>query len=180
MSEVIYEVRPALVLDMDNTVRRSAKGHNFIHGSEDVELFPDVEEVLDKYRHDFWIVGATNQGGVAFGIKSPEMCAEENTRTCALFKDNPFIMIAVALAHPNGRKPPYNRHSLFRKPHYGMLVTIEQVLVAQGKIVDWPHSLLVGDRVEDQECAHRAEINFAWTHDFFGRTLDLPQKQEQE
>jgi histidinol phosphatase-like enzyme len=39
-------------------------------------------------------------------------------------------------------------------------------------IIDWDHSLMVGDREEDRECAERAGIAFQWADDFFERNVD--------
>ena len=41
----------------------------------------------------YLIFGVSNQGGVAFGIKSPAQEMREVEATCALFQRNPFHII---------------------------------------------------------------------------------------
>jgi D-glycero-D-manno-heptose 1,7-bisphosphate phosphatase len=164
-------LKPALCLDLDGTVRYSRAGE-FINQPEDIALYPGIEAKLWHYRDQgFLIFGISNQGGVAFGHKTPEGCEAEIAHTAALFKRNPFHIIKVCYNHPLGTHPPYNHRSLLRKPDIGMLALCELDAFEQGGVVvDWTESLMVGDRPEDQECAARAGIAFAWAHEFFGRS----------
>lgn len=163
------QVRPALCLDLDGTVRYSKSGE-FINRPEDVALFDDVEEKLWQYRNEGYLIfGITNQGGVAYGFKSPQNNDAEIEATCNLFKRNPFHVIKSCLHHPKGTQEPYNHRSLLRKPDIGMLVLCEVDAWEEDYIVNWDKSLFVGDRPEDEECARRAGIEFVWAWDFFGR-----------
>ena len=157
----------ALIVDLDGTVRRSKSGREFISDKNDIELIPGVEEKIWKYRMERWLVlGITNQGGVAYGYKTPEQVDEELDATVALFKKNPFVSIKSSLNHPLGNVEPYCHRSLVRKPDIGMLVIIESELWGYGIIPDWDNSLFVGDRPEDEECAKRAGIRFKHINDF--------------
>jgi histidinol phosphatase-like enzyme len=64
--------------------------------------------------------------------------------------------------HMNGGSVfPYNKRSLCRKPDYGMLVIAEQKMLEEHSVmIDWPFSILVGDREEDKLCANNANITF--------------------
>ena len=169
MSERKYTLKPALCLDLDDTVRFSLN-NKFIEDPYDVELFGGVEEVLWKWRNDgYHIIGASNQGGVAYGIKRAVDHARINKAMLDLFEHNPFHMIKLCFHHPKGRIEPYCHHSLLRKPDYGMLVVCEVEALTSGIILDWDRSLFVGDRPEDQQCATNAGIGFQWAWDFFGR-----------
>lgn len=71
---------------------------------------------------------------------------------------------------------PHDRVSLLRKPGYGMLAVAEYDAalgaVIDHKIsrvaIDWPQSLMVGDRPEDEACARAAGVPFQWAWQFFG------------
>lgn len=164
------DLRPALCLDLDGTIRYSKTG-KFISSPDDIALFDGVEKKIWEYRKEGCLVfGITNQGGVAFGIKSVADCEAELAATLALFNKNPFHVVKVCYHHPYGKVEPYNHQSLLRKPDIGMLVLCEVGERRKGYIVDWDRSLFVGDRPEDQQCAANARIDFKWADDFFGRT----------
>jgi D-glycero-D-manno-heptose 1,7-bisphosphate phosphatase len=167
------QVKPALCLDWDGTIRRSKSGAKFIAGPEDIELFPGVEAKLWEYRdNDYLIFGVSNQGGVAYEIKRPKDDMAEVDATLALFTRNPFHLVKTCWHHPAGKHPVFGHRSLLRKPDIGMLVLCEFEAFNSGFIVDWGNSLFVGDRSEDQECAERASIAFRHADDFFGRKAD--------
>jgi len=165
-----YITQPAICLDFDGTIRRSRGGSTFINTVSDIELFPDVEALLWDYRNrGFLILGITNQGGVAFGYKTLQQAQEELDATLNLFFQNPFHAVQVSLFHAEGKVPPFNRRSLLRKPEMGMLDVSEVQLFNRGIIIDWDHSIFVGDRPEDEECARRAGIPFIHADRFFNR-----------
>lgn len=164
-----YEVRPALCLDFDGTIRHGRNG-TFINQIDEILLYEGVEEILWNYRDEgYLILGITNQGGVAYGFKSIAQVQEEIDATLALFERSPFHDVQLSVLHPDGHKAPFNRRSLLRKPDTGMLAVCEARMFQQGIIIDWENSIFVGDRPEDEECAHKAGIRFVWAHNFFGR-----------
>ncbi len=167
------KVLPALCLDLDGTIRYSKSG-KFISGPDDIALFEGVEEKIWQYRHNGYLIfGITNQGGVAYGLKTPADNMAEIDATIALFNKNPFHIIKESYHHPNGKVEPYNHRSLLRKPDIGMLVLCEVEAWDKGYIVDWDNSLFVGDRPEDQACAEKAGIAFQWADTFFGHNLRI-------
>jgi D-glycero-D-manno-heptose 1,7-bisphosphate phosphatase len=156
-----YTFRPALYLDWDGTVRRSKSGKTFIQDQNDIEIIEGAEEAIQRYRQKgFLICGITNQGGVAYGFKTFGQIDAEVRATIALFKENPWHSVEACLFMPGGTVEPYRHASLLRKPNYGMLVKIEEKMFAQGIIIDYKNSLFVGDRQEDEQCAHNAGIGF--------------------
>lgn len=164
-----FEVKPALCLDFDGTIRYAKRG-KFIQKPEDIALFEDVEPILWQHREKgFVILGITNQGGVAFGLKSLQQVQEEVAATLALFERDPFHDVQVSVLHAEGRKAPFNLRSLLRKPETGMLAASEARMFERGILIDWAHSIFVGDRPEDQACAQNAGIAFQWAYEFFGR-----------
>jgi D-glycero-D-manno-heptose 1,7-bisphosphate phosphatase len=164
------QIRPALCLDLDRTIRYSKSGTPFIKGPDDVALYPDVELILHQWKREGYLIfGLTNQGGIAFGYKTPEQDQAEIQQTLNLFRSNPFTQIFSCHHHPGGNVSPYNLRSLCRKPDIGMLVLCELSAGHDGYVIDWDNSLFIGDRNEDKECAQNAGIEFRWAKDFFGR-----------
>lgn len=162
-------VQPALLLDFDGTIRRSKSGKKFIDSADDIALYPGVEAKLWQARRDgYLILGVSNQGGVAFMIRSQADINAEMDATLALFDKNPFHAVKWCLHHPRGKHPALGHRSLMRKPDIGMLVMHEFEMFNAGYIIDWDNSLFVGDRLEDEECAKRAGVLFEWAWDFFG------------
>ena len=163
---------PALVVDLDGTVRFCKDDpEGFINEAEDVALYDGVEGVLWKHRDNgSLILGASNQGGVAFGFKTPQdFMAELDAMDELWERGNPFHIIKACYHHAEGDVVPYNARSLLRKPAYGMLALMELEAFREGYIIDWDESLFVGDRQEDRTCAEAAGIDFEWADSFFGR-----------
>ncbi len=161
---------PALCLDLDGTIRYSKDGE-FINKPGDVALFDGVEEQIWRYRDDGYLVlGITNQGGVAYGFKTPLDHNAEMEAMIALFKrGSPFHFIQACFFHEEGTVEPYNHRSLLRKPNIGMLAVCEVEARKAGYIIDWDKSVFVGDRPEDEQCAMNAGIEFQWAREFFCR-----------
>lgn len=163
------QVKPALCLDLDGTVRYSKSGE-FINKPEDIALFDGVEAKLWEYRrNNYLILGISNQGGVAYGLKSPQSDSAELDTMIKLFDKCPFDIIKTCWNHEKGKVFPFNLRSLYRKPDIGMLALCEFEAFNAGIVIDWNNSIFVGDRPEDEECAKRASISFQWAWDFFGR-----------
>jgi D-glycero-D-manno-heptose 1,7-bisphosphate phosphatase len=164
-----YKTAPALCLDLDGTIRYSKKG-KFINKPEDIALFDGVESKIWEYRDNGYLIfGITNQGGVAYGLKTLEGHQKELDAMMSLFSKNPFHTIKSSFHHPSGRVKPYNNRSLLRKPDIGMLVLCEVEAFEAGYVVNWEESLFIGDRPEDEQCAKNAGIKFQWAHEFFER-----------
>lgn len=165
-------IMPALILDLDGTVRRTISGKAFSENLEDVEIFPEMLKLIPNYRQfGYLILGVTNQGGVAHGYKTMEDLDKEILHTVNLFGKRPnFHMIKACPSMEGGSIAPYNMKSLSRKPYYGMLAVMEHSLAhGQHIIIDWNKSLFVGDREEDKQCAEAAGITFEWADNFRNR-----------
>lgn len=161
------EVRPALCLDLDGTIRHS-KSSKYIQNPDDIALFEGVEEKIWEYREKgFLIFGVTNQGGVAYNLKSPERNLKEIAATRTLFKKDPFHSIKYCYHMETGSRHPYTYRSLLRKPLTGMLALLEVEAWNEGYVVDWNNSIFVGDSEDDKGCAANAGLNFIWADDFF-------------
>lgn len=169
-----YEVKPALCLDLDGTVRYSKSG-KFIEKLEDIALFGGVEKKIWRYRDKGYLIfGVSNQAGVAYEYKTPSDDINELLATVGLFeRGDPFHAIMTCYHHKKGTLEPYNHRSLLRKPDIGMLVICEKEAFEMGYIIDWDNSLFVGDRPEDEQCAQNAGIAFQWAKHFHS-TVSFP------
>lgn len=155
-----YKVVKALIVDMDLTVRLPISDEKFISPG-DIQLNKNIEECLHKFReHGYLIIAASNQAGVAHGFKTVDKIRQEFDETRSLFKDYPIDVIYYCMMDGNGSVHPYNYRSLSRKPSIGMLALAEERFREQGLIIDWDHSLFVGDSKEDKLCASNARIRF--------------------
>jgi D-glycero-D-manno-heptose 1,7-bisphosphate phosphatase len=173
-----HTVHPALVLDLDGTVRYSKSG-KFINGPKDIALYPDVEERIWQFRNmGYLIFGVTNQGGVAYGFKTLQDAHDEIEAMINLFEKNPFHIIEGCPLHESGKEESYKYRSLLRKPNIGMLAVCESDAFDAGYVVDWNNSLMVGDRGEDRDCAQAAGIKFQWDYEFFNRDHNFYQSFE--
>lgn len=156
-----HQVKPALCLDFDGTIRRSKSGQTFIKNFQDIELMPNIEKLIWRYREmGYLILGISNQAGVAHGFKLPLEIENEMDATLKLFNQNPFHIVKFCYHDGKGTIEPYNHRSLLRKPDIGMLALMESEAWQNGFVVDWDKSLFVGDRPEDEECAKRAGVEF--------------------
>lgn len=166
-----HKLKPALCLDFDGTIRKSASGQTFIKNFQDIELMPGIELLIWRYRRmGYLILGISNQGGVAHGFKLPMEVEREMDATFELFDKNPFHIVRFCYHDAKGKIEPYCHRSLLRKPDIGMLAVMEFEAWKEGYIIDWDNSLFVGDRPEDEECAKRACIEFRHIDQFLNGT----------
>lgn len=161
------DIKPVLFLDLDGTIRESRTG-GFIDGPDDVQIIQGRGAVLEKYFNEGWVlIGVTNQGGIAHGHKDPSQVHAENRKTNDLLQGK-LKDIYFSPFHEESDHKVFGRASLLRKPHYGMLVQAEIDLPRDhGILPAIDHSLMVGDREEDQKCAEKAGIDFQWAEEFF-------------
>lgn len=157
--------KPAFIADLDGTIRRSSSGE-FINSPEDIALYDGVIEGLWRYRLDgFLIFGVTNQGGVAYGHKTPddhqaEMRRMEQLAAQQCARGWPFHQVKACFYMEGGSVEEFAFRSLCRKPYYGQLAVLEDEARANGYIIDWEQSIMVGDRDEDRQCAEAAGVEF--------------------
>ena len=153
-----------LLLDMDGTVREPASGEKFIQHPLDQKIMHGADIAIALADAQGWfIIGITNQGGVAAGKKSLRDCVEEQVYTIKLL---PVIHKIYFCPDFDGKElgcvyrtsytvfsPP--GYSSFRKPGAGMIeYAIDTHTVGE--------CLFVGDRPEDEQAAASAGIKFLW------------------
>lgn len=169
-----------LMLDLDGTVRRcKSDPKGFINEATDQELIEGAAEAVARYAADGWkIIGITNQGGVAAGHKSMEAAIAEQNYTLQLCSELAAIIFCpdfegetrVDLIRPGvlAINPSFNPNQTheslkgtYRKPNPGMLLWTMAWLG-----VDKADTLYVGDRLEDEQAAAAAEVEFLWAQEW--------------
>lgn len=104
---------------------------------------------------------ASNQGGVAFGIISPETA---RLLVSAAAADIQAADFEVCYEHPRGSLPPYNVDSPNRKPNPGMILALMERLGFQPE-----DTIYVGDSDSDKAAAQAAGVEFIDADEFFLR-----------
>lgn len=154
---------PVLYLDLDGTVRKR-KGKDelgyFVNAADDVEVFPEVPNLLFEYKRLGWrIVGISNQGGIALGYVRPtavyEAMSETQRQTGAAFDK-----ITWCSHHPDA-KDPEMAVCWCRKPRPGMIIETALNMARKYNEIYPPHmGLFVGDMDSDCACAENAGLPF--------------------
>lgn len=162
---------PVLACDLDGTIRYNREEPDgYVDSPESVAVYDGVEEVLWNYREQgYLVIGVSNQGGVAYGLKSVSNARAEIEVMMQQFDRNPFFSVQLAFGHPGGDSAPHDYRSLRRKPNIGMLGVAEEDLFQNGYVPNWDESIMVGDRDEDRVLAERADIEFREASLFFNR-----------
>lgn len=174
---------PVLYLDLDGTVRKGKDElGRFVNGPDDVELFPEVPDLLATYKDLGWrITGCSNQGGIALGHMTMKLCLASMAKTQKL-SGNAFDKILWCSHHPDATDPEM-AVCWCRKPKAGLVIEGALSLKEMhANEIYPPHlGLFVGDRPEDEGCANNAGLRFmpadAWRQ---GVHLDLVTAEAQQ
>src|SRR4051812_43412913 len=100
------QIKPALIMDLDGTVRRTKSGKPFSENAMDCELMPGIADVIWFYKRTggWLVVAVSNQGGVAHGFKSINEVKAENIYMLSLFgRTHPFDIINFCPFDPAGK-----------------------------------------------------------------------------
>lgn len=156
--------RPALLLDLDGTVRDTLSGR--VHPLEpwDQRLLPGVFARLEEYRaRGYAIVGVTNQGAVGLGWLTEAEVEDINQHLMDELAPGLFDLILYSPYHPRARLAAHGQHAHRRKPNPGMAFEARDHLG-----LDLAASIMVGDMETDRQFACNAGIGtFVWAHEFF-------------
>lgn len=158
---------PVLYLDLDGTVRHGKDElGRFVHGPEDVVIFPEAIEMMRRWKASGGrVVAVTNQGGVALGLVSGDAVRAALLETHRQ-TDELFDKIAVCTHHPDAELPERAR-CWCRKPKPGLIIEAAIDMGARFSERYPPYmGLMVGDRPEDEECAQLAGLDFQWAADW--------------
>lgn len=145
----------ALILDYDGTLRKSRGEYDYPVKFSDIEVNNIVTPIIHAFQNDgYFILGVSNQSGIAKGIVSDEMavkCFEETNRQLRISVDFYYCPHSI---------PPVSCYC--RKPHVGLgAVFIEKYKLNPSLC------LMVGDMTTDETFAERCGFKFIHTLQFF-------------
>lgn len=146
---------PALFLDRDGVIIEEME---YISDPGQVELMPGIPELVRAARSlGVAVVEITNQAGIARGYFGWEEFVEVENRVTRVLAGQDVRVDAVFACpfHPQGRFPYQHPNHPWRKPNPGMLLA-----AAERLNLDLSQSVLVGDKVADQEAARAAGLAF--------------------
>lgn len=162
------KITPLLILDIDGTVREGkddALG-KFVNKPEDVRVFREaIVRMLEHRDQGGRILGISNQGGIEQGyVTEDDIVAnmrETNVQAATSFDE------ILWCPHYTNYTDPFPS-CWCRKP--STLLAHMGIEMFKGC---WPnenyrpdHTLFVGDRPEDEECARRLSVRFKWAKDW--------------
>lgn len=159
-----------VIFDLDGTLRITKSGSVAPNTADDVVIPEEVQShiaIIRKLTRNSIFAGASNQGGVSFGMLTAmdawHAAIETNSKLGQIMSH-----IELAFYHPKGEYAyKYESQRQLRKPDIGMVFEI------MNRYPSYKDVLFVGDGKSDKECAERSNIDFMWAHEF----LELPYKE---
>jgi histidinol-phosphate phosphatase family protein len=149
--------RPALLLDVDGTVRRTLSGEPYPVDPADIELLPGRREVLQRWIDDgYTLFFVSNQSGVASGKVTEEAVLRCFAHTVSLLG----LPIADVAFCPH---PAFPAGCFCRKPMPGLGVQL-----ARRHDLDLTRTIMVGDLGTDRGFAEALGVEFRSAAEFFG------------
>jgi len=146
---------PALLLDLDGTLRRTRGPRPFPIRPDEVELLPGRREVLARWLADgYRLFGVSNQAGVALG-----QLTDDDVRACA---ERTVALLGLPIDVRWCPHPARPVRCWCRKPLPGMGVEL-----VEGQGLDPGRTIMVGDRASDEGFARALGVSFAHAEDFF-------------
>ncbi len=151
-----------IIFDVDGTLVVPKSGETFRKTADDWQWLPGrVDKLKTLQVNGMYFAIATNQGGVAFGYMRRINIVNELYRMVYEIGNN--IYVSACFTHPKATIPDYlDENDTRRKPGPGMLIEAQEHFKV-GPI----HTLMVGDRPEDEQAAQNAGVAFMWADEFF-------------
>jgi len=148
-------VNKALILDYDETLRRSKGELQFPTKPEEVEILPGRKEKLAEYvKKGYILLGVSNQSGVA-----KKTLTKEDADAC-FKKTNELLEHDIKYHFCPHSVPPIC--CFCRKPSSG-----HGVLLIENYKLDVSQCWMIGDATTDKTFAERCGFNFAFAEEFF-------------
>jgi D-glycero-D-manno-heptose 1,7-bisphosphate phosphatase len=146
----------ALFLDRDGVINVD---YGYVHTPDNFEFIDGIFElVLAAKRAGYLVIIVTNQAGIGRGYYTTDQFNDLTEWMKDRFAEKGAQIDAVYFCphHPEMGLNEYHRHCDCRKPAPGMIRKAELE-----HSIDIEHSLLIGDRLSDIECAKAAGIKTA-------------------
>jgi D-glycero-D-manno-heptose 1,7-bisphosphate phosphatase len=144
---------PALFLDRDGVV---IEEREYISNPQQVELMSGIPELIRAARAlGAAVVEITNQAGIARGYFGWHEFVQVEDRVSQILAGQGVSVDAIFACpfHPQGEPPSRHPDHPWRKPNAGMLLEAAQLLN-----LNLRRSVLIGDKVADQEAARAAGL----------------------
>lgn len=146
--------RKALILDFDDTLRKSNGPNNWPEHPDHVELLPGRKEILGDYqKRGYLLLGASNQSAIAKGLPEKD-CVACFERTLEL------LGLKIDYLYCPHRIPPVSCYC--RKPSPGMAA----LFIEKYKLLP-SECIFVGDATSDKTFAERAGFQYVHPNEFF-------------
>lgn len=148
-------LKPAVFLDRDGTINEEV---NYLSRPEDARLIPGAGPAVARLnRAGFQVVVISNQSGLARGYFDDsdlaKVQAELGRQLAAFGAHIDAYYICPHLPPPHGKVPELAFECDCRKPEPGLIIK------AAGQMhLDLGASFMVGDRLKDVACGHRAGV----------------------
>ena len=150
---MLMENKPAVFFDRDGVLNKDI---GYLHKIEDFSWLDGAVEAI-KYcnDHGYWAFVVTNQSGIARGYYTEADVQLLHKEVNALLRAKGAHVDAFFYCphHPQGIIELYRKKCSCRKPGTEM---IRQA--AQSYPIDMKHSLLIGDKESDMQCAEKAGL----------------------
>ncbi|WP_051184734.1 D-glycero-alpha-D-manno-heptose-1,7-bisphosphate 7-phosphatase [Desulfatiglans anilini] len=145
--------KPAVFLDRDGTINEQM---GYINHPSRLVLLPGAGKAIRRLnRSGHLVIVVSNQSGVARGYFPYELVEEVHERMRGLLALDGALLDGVFFCphHPGGSVAPFAQVCGCRKPRTGLIDE------AVGRLdIDLERSVVVGDRMDDIELAHRAGV----------------------
>lgn len=155
-----------IVFDVDGTLVTPKSGATFRKSADDWEWITGrLEKCQELVKQGVKVAIASNQGGVAFGFLSKEAITKEIVKVMADITGIAYYPspINICYTHPKAAIEEYKRENdPRRKPGGGMILESMETFNVSPE-----HTLMVGDRPEDEEAAKVAGVQFIHADVFF-------------
>lgn len=167
-----HVLRPALILGIENVIRRTLTGNPFPNNAKDLELVPGITKKIAEYRQLGYIIAIIdNETSIGLGLKMPGEVKAAMDYTLSLFVKNPFNFIRVAQNFRTATIHPFNLPSQNEFPRAGLFAQLEIEFIPQMVIIQWERSLYVGTNANQKEAAKNAGIPFYEVNEFINSTV---------
>ena len=167
--------QPIAFFDLD-TVWESKSKSKFVDNADDVQIKREIVSKLAEVNNKgYFLIGLTDQTQVAQGKKTVQDVIDQIKMTDELlakcYPENrtPFYALFFNVSDPKGTHPEFTYKSLFKKPHYGLIVLAEYDLMQRGIYPDYDRSFFVGDDEKDTMCAKNIGVEFVIIDRFLGK-----------
>lgn len=136
--------KPALFLDRDGVIIEDV---GYPHRPSQLKIFPEIYEMIRLARNrGHWIIGLSNQAGIAKGLFSENDLQEFTDLLQAELAKKEANLDAIYYCpyHPQAKLSEYKKDSVQRKPGPGLLLR-----AAQDFRIDLTNSWMIGDKPSD-------------------------------